>query len=236
VEATVDHLLRRAGKAERRRVVAWLLAAVPVVAVVALVGSGPIAVALAAIAALLALWSVRQVYGLAVARRDFNSAATPPRRAFVVLLHDPNPRAIRPLLAIWDERPAPGERLPKPRSVWRCDDELLELESHVGSVEVHEAWLDTGRFSWSTPRWVRGDAGIAVPHRRSIFGRWYVSTTLRRERPGEAEPLTLDDPHRATSAAAIAEPEVEIGGSLLGSLAGRAAFLAAVALLLLVLG
>jgi hypothetical protein len=59
-----------------------------------------------------------------------------------VLLHDPNPRAVRPLLAIWPDRPPPGERLPKPESVWRCNDELLELESVQEHVEVHEAWVD----------------------------------------------------------------------------------------------
>ena len=234
MEATVDHLLRRAARAEQRRVVAWLLAGVPVAAAAAALGSGSIAAVLAVIAAALSLWSVRQVTGIAIARRDFNAASSPPRRAFVVLLHDPNPRAVRPLLAVWDERPSPGERLPKPRSVWRCDDELLELESTVGEVEVHEAWLDTGGRSWSKPRWVRGDAGIAVPHRRSMFGRWYVNTTLRRERPGEARRLTLEDPHQAT-VAGIAESDVEPGGSLLGSTAGRAAFLAALAVLFLVL-
>ena len=235
MEATVDHLLRRAAKAERRRVAAWLLAGVPVAAVAAALGSGSIAAVLAVIAAALSLWSVRQVAGIAIARRDFNAAASPPRRAFVVLLHDPNPRAIRPLLAVWDEKPAPGERLPKPRSVWRCDDELLELESSVGEVEVHEVWLDTGGRSWSKPRWVRGDAGIAVPHRRSLFGRWYVNTTLRRKRPGEAHSLTLSDPHAAPAGFA-SDAGQELGGSLLGSTAGRAVFLAALAVLIVVLG
>lgn len=234
MEATVDHLLRRAAKAERRRVVAWLLAGVPVAVAVAALDSASAAAVLAVIAAALSLWSVRQVAGIAIARRDFNAASTPPRRAFAVLLRDPNPRAVRPLLAVWDERPPPGERLPKPRSVWRCDDELLELESTVGEVEVHEAWLDTGGRSWSKPRWVRGDAGIAVPHRRSMFGRWYVNTTLRRERPGEAKPLTLENPHEST-VAGIAGSDAEPGGSLLGSTAGRAAFLAVLAVLILVL-
>ena len=233
MEATVDHLLRRAAKAERRRVLAWLLAGVLVAAAAAALGSGPIAAVLAVIAAALSLWSVRQVAGIAIARRDFNAASSPPRRAHVVLLHDPNPRAVRPLLAIWEEKPAPGERLPKPRSVWRCDDELLELESMVGDVEVHEVWLDTGARSWSKPRWLRGDAGIAVPHRRSLFGRWYVNTTLRRERPGEARPLTLENPHQATIPG-LAESDVELSGSLLGSTAGRAAFLAGLAVLIVV--
>jgi hypothetical protein len=160
VEATVDHLLRRAARAERRRVVAWLLAGVPVAAAAAALGSGSTAAVLAVIAAALSLWSVRQVTGIAIARRDFEAASTPPRRAFVVLLHDPNPRAVRPLLAVWDERPSPGERLPKPRSVWRCDDELLELESTVGDVEVHEVWLDTG--GRSCQRAVRFRNGISA--------------------------------------------------------------------------
>jgi hypothetical protein len=176
---------------------------------------------------------VRQTAGLALARRDFQNASSPPRKAYVVLMHDPNPRAVRPLLAIWGERPAPGERLPKPDSVWRCDDELDELESSPGSAEMHEAWVDTGSRSWSKPRWVRADAGLAVPHRRSLFGRWYVSTTLRRDHPEEPHPLTIADPH-ATPAGVAAE-ELELGGSLLGSTAGRVVFLVVVALLVLLL-
>jgi hypothetical protein len=225
VDAPVDSLLHRAGRAERRRVLAWLLAGGIVTAGTLGLGSESGAAVAAAMGAALALWSVRQVAGIALARRDFNAADTPPRRAFVVLLHDPNPRAIRPLLAVWDERPHEGERLPKPRSVWRCDDELTALETFAGSVEVHEAWIDTGRRSWSKPRWVRADDGIAVPHRRSLFGRWYVHTTLRRERPGRAHLLTLQHPHAEQSG--LAREELELGGSLLGSTAGRVVFMAA---------
>jgi hypothetical protein len=176
----------------------------------------------AAMGVVLALWSARLVMGLALARRDFLQADTAARRAWVVLLHDPNPRAFRPLLAVWRERPPAGERLPKPDSVWRCDDELLELESHQGDVVVHEAWVDTGPRSWSKPRWARADEGIAVPHRRALLGRWYVSTTLRSERPEAARPLTLEDPHSRPETA----EELPLEGSLLVSTAGRVAFLA----------
>jgi hypothetical protein len=170
----------------------------------------------------LAVWSARQVIGVQLARRDAHSADTPARRAYVVLLHDPNPKAVRPLLAVWAQRPPAGQRLPKPQSVWRCDDELDELKSSQGSVVVHEAWLDTGPRSWSKPRWVCADAGIAVPHRRALLGRWYVSMLLRSDRPGEARALTLDDPHTVPETA----EELPLEGSLLRSVAGRIVVLA----------
>ena len=212
--------------------VAWVIAGALATACTFAIASETTGGVVLVLAAALALWSVRQTAGLALARRDFRNASSPPRRAYVVLMHDPNPRAVRPLLAIWDERPAPGQRLPKPGSVWRCDDELDELKSSPGSTEVHEAWVDTGSRSWSKPRWVRADAGLAVPHRRSLFGRWYVSTTLRRDRPEEPHPLTLADPHATPAGVAAEEPE--LGGSLLGSTAGRVVFLAVVAVFVVV--
>jgi hypothetical protein len=222
VRPSVASLLHRAVRAERRRVGAWLLAGV-------VTAAGALALASAAGALLaglmglgLAVWSGRQVVALGIARRDFHSADTPPRRAYVVLLHDPNPRALRPLLAVWAQPPPPRERLPKPQSVWRCDDELDELKSSQGSVVVHEAWLDTGPRSWSKPRWVCADAGIAVPHRRALLGRWYMSMVVRSARPGEARRLTLGDPHAVPQAA----EELPLGGSLLRSVAWRIVLLA----------
>jgi hypothetical protein len=164
----------------------------------------------------LAVWTARQVVGLRIARRDFQRADTPPRRAYVLLLRDPNPSAFRPLLAVWEHPPPPGERLPKPQSVWRCDEEVAELKSSQGSVVVHEAWLDTGPRSWSKPRWVCADAGIAVPHRRALLGRLYVSMVLTAARPGEARRLTLGDPHEAPQTA----EELPLGGSLLRTVTG----------------
>ena len=219
---SVASLLHRAVRAERRRLGAWLVAG-------AVTAAGALALASAAgalVAGLMglafAVWSARQVVALHVARRDFRSADTPPRRAYVVLLNDPNPKALRPLLAVWEQPPPPRERLPKPQSVWRCDDELDELKSSQGSVVVHEAWLDTGPRSWSKPRWVCADAGIAVPHRRALLGRGYVSMVLRSARPGEARRLTLGDPHGVPQTA----EELPLGGSLLRSVAGRIVFLA----------
>jgi hypothetical protein len=230
VRPSVASLLRRAVRAERRRVLAWAIAGA-VTAVVALLAAEPAATFAAVIGLALALWSARQFAGLMIAKRDFERRDTPPRRAFVALMHDPNPRAVRPLLAVWEQRPAAGERLPKPRSVWRCDDELDELESSPGHIELHEAWIDTGRRSWSKPRWVRADEGIAVPHRRALFGRWYVNTSLRRDRPEEARPLTIEDPHRLPATG----EELDLGGSLMRSVAGRLVFLAALTALALVL-
>ena len=97
-----------------------------------------------------------------------------------------------------------------------------------GGVEVHEAWVDTGPRSWSKPRWVRADAGITVPHRRSLFGRWYFGMTTRADRPGNPAPLTLEDPH-ATPPGLTADEPLQLGGSLAGSTAGRVAALAVLA-------
>jgi hypothetical protein len=69
-----------------------------------------------------------------------------------------NPRAIRPLLAIWSTKPATRERLPKPDRVYRCD-ELEELKSYAVDVAVHEAWIDTGSRPSSKLRWIEADVG-----------------------------------------------------------------------------
>ena len=65
----------------------------------------------------------------------------------------------------------------------------------------------------------------SVPARRRVAAR---------RRPGQAKPLTLANPHEST-VAGIAESDAEPGGSLLGSTAGRAAFLAVLAVLIFVL-
>ncbi|MGW1341398.1 hypothetical protein ACWCOV_10130 [Kribbella sp. NPDC002412] len=93
---------------ERRRAIAWLIASV-------------IAVASAGRAAardhdhwLRALVGVlRRLMATWLAFHNFTNAANPPRRAYVVLLNDPAPRTLRPLLAIWPShyRPdAPSHR------------------------------------------------------------------------------------------------------------------------------
>jgi len=208
-------VLDRAARAERRRAVAWLIAAVVISAGAVILGS-PEGALVAALGLGMSAWSVRQIIGIRLARRDFHRAETPPRRAYVVLLHDPNVKAFRPLLAVWPQAPSAGVRPGKPESVWRCDDELRDLESWQGSIEVHEAWLDTGPRSWSKPRWVRADAGLAVVNRRAWLGRWYVSMLLRGDRPGAPRRLTIDDPHTVPDTG----DELPLEGSLLGSVVG----------------
>jgi hypothetical protein len=211
VQPSAASLLHRAVRAERRGVGAWLLAGAVTAAGALALGSAVGALVAGLMGLGFAVWSARQVVALFIARRDFRSADTPPRRAYVALLHDPNPQAIRPLLAVWEQPPPPRERLPKPQSVWRCDNELIELKSSQASVVVHEAWLDTGPRSWSKPRWVCADAGIVVPHRRALLGRWYVSMLVRSSRVGEVRRLTLGDPHGVPQTA----EELPLDGSLL---------------------
>ena len=104
-----------------------------------------------------------------------------------------------------------------------------------GDVKVHEAWVDTGPRPRSKPRWVRADEGLAVPHRRSLFGRWYFGRIASRDRPGDPVPLTLADPHAAVAGITGDEP-LEVAGSLARSTAGRVAALAVLAVILAVTG
>jgi hypothetical protein len=175
------------------------------------------------------VWVLRRLWAVWLARRDFTNAATSPRRAFVVLLHDPAPRMLRPLLGIWSEPPVVRRgRMPKPERVYRCDEELDALECHQGGVVVHEAWVDTGPRPTSKPRWVAADAGIALPHRRSLFGRWYLASLIGGERPEAAARLTLRPPHPDTESAVEAATH---HGSFLAALGWRLAGLAALGLL-----
>jgi hypothetical protein len=225
----VDRALQHAGRHESRRTVSWLLATTIVaVAVELIIRDTSITVLVAAFGAFLVLWSLRLRLGVTLAIRDFRGALTPPRCAYVVLLHDVNPRAIRSLLAIWSTKPSIGERLPKPERVFRCDDEIDELKSYQGDVVVHEAWVDTGRRRSSKPRWIAADAGIAIPHRRAILGRWYVSMLMRHDRPTEPRPLTIGAP--TPSAVPVAE-HAPLEGSLLGEMAGCCVALTFVAVL-----
>jgi hypothetical protein len=174
------------------------------------------------------LWLARRICGAWLARRDFDRARTEPRRAYVVLLHDPTPRMIRPLLGIWSEEPVAGAgRLPKPERVYRCDDDVDVLESYQGSVVVHEAWVDTGKHPGSKPRWVAADSGIALPHRRALFGRWFMSSLIGGDRPDPATRLTMPAPHPRTEAIVEVSPDL---GSFPVKVAWRLAGLVATAL------
>lgn len=179
------------------------------------------------------LWLARRVVGAWLAKRDFERAATEPRRAYVVLLHDPTPRMIRPLLGVWSEEPVVSEgRFPKPERVYRCDDEVDVLECYPGSVVVHEAWVDTGKRATSKPRWVAADSGIALPHRRALIGSWTMSNHIRSERPGPATPLTMLAPRPGAETITEVSPDV---GSFPVKVAWRLAGLAATALVFVLL-
>jgi hypothetical protein len=229
-DAPVGQVLRDTVALERRRSVAWLVAtAVGLAACGLLEAPDPVTSVVLVTGGLAFIWVLRRLWAAWLALRDFTKAATSPRRAFVVLLHDPAPRMIRPLLGVWSTAPAPRSgRMPKPEQVYRCDDELAALECHQGSVVVHEAWVDTGPRRWTRPRWVAADAGIALPHRRSLFGRWYMSNLISGERPGPPRRLTMRQPRPGNE---VIVESGRGGWSFPAALAGRLAALAAVGLL-----
>ena len=199
VGTTVDQALRHAAAVERKRTLAWLIALLVAVAAAGAFQAPEAVFAVIVVVGLLCLgWVARRLWAAWLAVRDFSRAATPPRRAFIVLLDDPAPRMMRPLLGVWSEPPAPHSgRLPRPGRVYRCDEERVELQSHQGDAVVHEAWVDTGPRRFSKPRWVAADGGIVLPHRRAVFGPWYLSALIGGERPGRPRPLTLPPPHTA---------------------------------------
>jgi hypothetical protein len=183
----------------RQRWVAWLVAAAAVIGAVVLLTDSSLARFMVPFLAGAALvWVTRAVALVWRARRDFRLARTPPERAWVVLLDDPTPRMIRPLLGVWSEEPVVrGGVFPKPDLVFRCDDHLDDLLSRQGAVEVHEAWVDTSGRGMRGARWVTADAGVALPHRRAFLGRAFFSSFTRSERPGPARPLesARPEPH-----------------------------------------
>lgn len=229
----VGGALRQTLREDRSRSVAWVVALV-----LAAAGGATLAPDTGALFGIVfvGLWSVvwvgRQAVGVWLALRDFEKAATPPRRAFVVLLHDPAPKMIRPLLGVWSTEPVPvGGRVPRPEAVYRCDDAREALLSFQDHAVVHEAWVDTGRWERSRPSWVVADAGLALPHRRSVLGRIYLGSLIGRERPGRARRLTTAAPHPSTERSPlVAEGDAPLAGWL-RMLAVRFAWLAAVGVL-----
>ncbi len=225
----VDRALQHAGRHESRRTMSWLSATAIVAAAVALVvRDDAITIFVAALGVALVVWSLRLTWGVTLAMRDFRRALTPPRRAYVVLLEDVNPRALRGLLAIWSTKPEAEERLPKPDHVYRCDDELEDLKSYPGDVVVHVAWVDTGARRSSKPRWIAAEAGIAVPLRRAVLGRWYTSMLIRHDRPAPPRPLTIGAP---TPAAMPVVERAPLEGSVLGEVGWRCVVLSGLAVL-----
>ena len=211
--------LEDAAEHEQRRAWAWLLAGAVAVPAGLLLGRPRFAVAgLALCVGLFVLQSVRAQLGLRLARRDAEGAGPAPYRARTVLVYDPNPRAWRPLLAVWRDDHQRDGRWARPDGVWRCDDELVALRSPLGDVVVHEAWVDAGPRRRSTPRWVLADAGLAVPHRWSVLGRWYVSRLLRRSDVPSPLPLTVDHGRPAVPSRAHGSFGWQVGWRVVGLL------------------
>ena len=143
----VGAVLDTARRAVWQRWLAWLVAGGAVAGAAALLtDSGPAVFMVLFLTGAILLWVGRAAWSVGLARRDFRAARTPPERAWVVLLHDPTPRMIRPLLGVWTEEPVVRASVfPRPDVVFRCDDDLDDLLSHQGEVAVHEAWVDTSR-------------------------------------------------------------------------------------------
>lgn len=147
-------------------------------------------------------FALRRLFGLMVALGDVRHGADRPRLGYAAFITDPAPKTWRPLVAIWWSDPTAGERLAVPDAVYRADDETGEdlFSSSSLSVDVMQAWIDTGRFRFTKPRWVGVDAGVVVPHRRALFGRWYAWMVTRRASFGEPEPLGHRPPEPGVTA------------------------------------
>ncbi len=232
----VGAVLDTAWRAVWQRWLAWLVAGAAVAGAAALLtDSGPAVFMVLFLTGAILLWVGRAAWSVGLARRDFRAARTPPERAWVVLLHDPTPRMIRPLLGVWTEEPVVRASVyPQPDVVFRCDDDLDDLLSHQGEVAVHEAWVDTSGRGIRGARWVAADAGVALPHRRAFLGRWFFSSLTRAERPGAPSPLRSarpgpDVPRDASASPASRGPGLE--SRLLWRVGGLAALAVLVQLL-----
>lgn len=93
--------LRREAIKDRQSAICWVIAGALVSSAAFALGRRPVAAFGAMFGVWFALYDLRLEWGVRLALRDMARGATPPRRASVVLLHDPQPRAHRPLLAVW---------------------------------------------------------------------------------------------------------------------------------------
>lgn len=141
------------------------------------------------------LFALRRLWGLAVAFWDVSHGDDAPRAGYAAVIDDPAPKAWRPLLAVWSSDPTGGERLARPDAVYRADHATSEdLECAVAEVVVRRAWIDSGFWGGAKPRWVGFEDGTAVPHRRSLFGSWYVHRITRRSAVPPVVPLEHGPP------------------------------------------
>ena len=215
----VGRVLRAELVEERQQWLAWAAAAAVAMLGCAAAGENDVALyGVGFVAAGALVWVGSQYVGLWRALQDYQKAKSEPRRAYVALVNDPNVRVKRPLLGVWSSEPIPQGRLPRAEQVYRCDEERLALMSPPGRVIVHEAWVDTGRRSGSRPQWVVADAGLALPHRSAVLGRWYLASLIGSERPAGARPLTVRapdpnaEPHVVNSGTLVSEQPPVFGG------------------------
>lgn len=163
------------------------------------------------------LFAVRRLWGIAVAWWDVRNDQDRPRLGYAAVIDDPAPKTWRPLLAVWELDPTTQQRLAKPDAVYRADDETgADLQCPPASVVVRRAWIDTGIWSRSKPRWVGFEDGVAVPHRRSLFGRWYVHVVTRRASVARVVALHHGPPAPGLTATAIPPwaPRHRLGGMI----------------------
>jgi hypothetical protein len=238
----VGPVLRETLAVDRDRLLSWVVSTVVVALVCAVAGAAGPAVLGAVLAGAVTVGVVAsRLAGVQRALRDFEVAATSPRSAYVVLVHDPKPAAHRPLLGIWDKDPvASGGTLPPPDLLYRCDALQDSLLSTAGALVVHEAWLETGEGGRTRPRWVVADAGVALPFRQGLFDRRSFAAVVSSERPARARPLTMPAPNPTTEAqtgtvASVIGEETRAGGRLTRVLVPRFAVAALVGLLLVLL-
>jgi hypothetical protein len=196
----VGPVLREKLTEDRDRALAWAVATVAVLVVLLAAGhSGPELLLVLVLGLVAIAWVVRRMVGVWITASDFDSAAHVPRRAYVVLLPDRNPRLRRPLLGVWTTDPRPEDgRLPAAEAVYRCDARRVALISSPGTTVVHEAWLDAGLRDQAMPRWVAADAGVALPRRPAFLGRWYLSSLIATDRPARPRALTMPAPNATT--------------------------------------
>ena len=155
------------------------------------------------------LFVLRRLWGLWVAWWDVHRTGDEPRLGFAAVIHDPAPRTVRPLLAIWwrDPTRAGEDRLPRPDAVYRADDMTAsDLESYVSEIAVRVAWVDTGPWPKAKPRWVGFDEAVAVPHRRVVFGPTYIRMVTRKSKVEGPESLHHGPPNLAMVMGAVNEP------------------------------
>lgn len=228
----VGSALEAARVGSRRRWLGWVLATgLVATGTVLLTDSGLARFMVPATGGVFLVWSSLSLAATWRARRDFAAARTSPERAWVVLLSDPAPRMVRPLLGVWRESPlVRGGALPAPDLVFRCDEDLDDLLSHQGSAVVHEAWVDTSSRGMRGARWVAADGGIAVPHHRGLlFGCWYFHAVTRAERPEPPVPLRSPLPLPLGVPSTSDGPTAPGPGAVLRAVGWRAALLGALA-------